>query len=145
VILEILATISAGMFAGAAVYISVVAQPARLSCGVQIAMTEWRPSYKRGTLMQAPLALIGSLFALLSWWLDGGFGWLIGGLLLLIIIPFTLIVISPTNNRLESKELDLSVDEGGVLLQRWGRLHAVRSVLSSVAFVVFLLALAARR
>jgi uncharacterized membrane protein len=144
-ILEILATISAGMFAGAAVYINFVAQPARLSCGVQLAVTEWRPSYKRGTLMQAPLALIGSLFALLSWWLDGGLGWLIGGLLLLIIIPFTLIVISPTNKRLESKDLDLSVDEGGVLLRRWGRLHAVRSVLSSVAFVVFLLALAAPR
>jgi Domain of unknown function (DUF1772) len=145
VILEILATISAGMFAGAAVYISFVAQPARLSCGVQLAVTEWRPSYKRGTLMQAPLALMGSLFALLSWWLDGGLGWLIGGLLLLIIIPFTLIVISPTNKRLESKDLDLSVDEGGVLLRRWGRLHAVRSILSSVAFVVFLLALTGPR
>jgi uncharacterized membrane protein len=145
VILKVLATISAGMFAGAAVYISFVAQPARLSCGVQLAVTEWRPSYKRGTLMQAPLALIGSLFALLSWWLDGGLGWLIGGFLLLIIIPFTLIVISPTNKRLESKDLDLSVDESGALLRRWGRLHAVRSVLSSVAFVVFLLALTAPR
>jgi hypothetical protein len=145
VILEILATISAGIFAGAAVYISFVAQPARLSCGVQLAVTEWRPSYKRGTLMQAPLALIGSLFALLSWWLDGGLGWLIGGLLLLIIIPFTLVVISPTNKRLESKDLDLRGDEGGVLLRRWGRLHAVRSILSSLAFVVFLLALTGRR
>jgi Domain of unknown function (DUF1772) len=145
VILEILATISAGIFAGAAVYISFVAQPARLSCGVHLAVTEWRPSYKRGTLMQAPLALIGSLFALLSWWLDGGLGWLIGGLLLLIIIPFTLVVISPTNKRLESKDLDLRGDEGGVLLRRWGRLHAVRSILSSVAFVVFLLALTGRR
>lgn len=144
-ILEILATISAGIFAGAAVYISFVAQPARLSCGVQLAVTEWRPSYKRGTLMQAPLALIGSLFALLSWWLDGGLGWLIGGLLLLIIIPFTLVVISPTNKRLESKDLDLRGDEGGVLLRRWGRLHAVRSILSSAAFVVFLLALTGRR
>ena len=95
--------------------------------------------------MQAPLALIGSLSALTVWWFEGGAAWLIGGVLLLLIVPFTLVVIFPTNKRLESQELDLHSEEASRLLQRWGRLHAIRSILSGVAFLVFLSALAAKR
>ena len=135
---EIVATFASGIFAGAAVYVSFVEQPARLSCGVELAVTEWRPSYKRGTVMQAPLAAIGSLAALVSWWFDRGLPWLVGGLLLLLLIPFTLLVILPTNKHLESRELDLRSQEAGVLLRRWGRLHAVRSLVSVAAFLIFL-------
>ena len=66
---ELVATFTSGIFFGAALYINLVEQPARVSCGVPLAVTEWRPSYKRGTLMQASLALIGSVAALLAWWL----------------------------------------------------------------------------
>jgi uncharacterized membrane protein len=145
VVSEIVATFASGIFAGAAVYINLVEQPARLSCSVQLAVTEWRPSYKRGTLMQVPLALIGSLSSLVSWWFDGGRAWLVGGLLLLLVIPFTLVVILPTNKRLESHELDLRSEEAERLLRRWGRLHAVRSLLSGAAFLVFLISLMGRR
>jgi uncharacterized membrane protein len=144
VIPEIVATFASGIFAGAAVYINFVEQPARLSCGVQLAVTEWRPSYKRGTLMQAPLAVIGSLSAFISWWFDRSVFWLLGGVLLLLIIPFTLVVILPTNKRLESQELDLKSEEAGSLLRRWGRLHAVRSILSGTAFLIFLFTLLGR-
>ncbi len=65
---EILATLACGTFAGAAVYISLVEHPARLSCGIRLALAEWKPSYKRGTVMQASLAMIGSVLAFLSWW-----------------------------------------------------------------------------
>jgi hypothetical protein len=145
VVPEIVATLASGIFAGAALYVNFVEQPARLSCGVELAVTEWRPSYKRGAVMQAPLAAIGSLAALVSWWFDRGLGWLIGGLLLLLIIPFTLVVILPTNRRLESRELDLRSEEAGTLLRRWGRLHAVRSILSTLAFVIFLFLLLGTR
>ena len=84
---EIVATVASSIFAGAAVYVNLVEQPARLSYCVQLAVTEWRPSYKRGTLMQVPLALIGSLSALVSWWSDGGRAWLVGELFLLLVIP----------------------------------------------------------
>ena len=88
--------------------------------------------------MQAPLAAIGSLGALLTWWFDRDLIWLIGGLLLLLIILFTFVAIMPINRRLESQELDLRSAEAGILLRRWGRLHAVRSILSVAAFVLFL-------
>jgi hypothetical protein len=91
--------------------------------------------------MQVPLALIGCLSALTSWYFYGGVSWLIGGLLLLSVIPFTLLVIMPADKRLESKDLDLRASETGILLRRWGRLHAVRSILSTAAFVLFLFAI----
>jgi hypothetical protein len=141
VVSGLVATLASGIFAGAALYINLVEQPARLSCGNELALTQWRPSYKRGTLMQAPLAFIGSLAALLSFWIDRRFTWLVGGVLLLLIIPFTLVVILPTNHKLESRELDLRSEEAGYLLRRWGRLHAVRSILSVAAFVLFLVSL----
>jgi hypothetical protein len=95
--------------------------------------------------MQAPLAAIGSLAALVAWWFGGGVAWLAGGLLLLLIIPFTLIVIFPTNKHLENQELDLRSEEAGRLLRLWGRLHAVRSALGTLAFVLFVYALLGTR
>jgi hypothetical protein len=142
---EIVATLASGMFFGAASYINLVEQPARISCGVPLAVTEWRPSYKRATLMQVPLAVIGSLAALVSWRIDGDLAWLVGGLLLLLNIPFTLVVMWPTNKRLESQELDLRSEEADRLLRRWGRLHAFRTLLSGLAFLVFLSVLITKR
>ena len=93
----------------------------------QVGCDEWRPSYKRGALMQAPLLWSGlfSLFFLGGW------------MLLLAVVPFTLIVIFPTNKLLDSDELDLTTTQGGEhLLRLWGKLHAVRSALSAFAFVI---------
>jgi hypothetical protein len=142
---EFVATLAAGTFFGAAAYINVAEQPARLSCGGQTAVTQWRPSYRRGTLMQAPLALAGSLAAPLAWWLDRDVRWLIGGLLLFLVIPFTFVVIFPTNRRLESPALDVTSEEAVRLLRRWGRLHAARSTLGGFSFAVFLWTLVAAR
>jgi hypothetical protein len=142
VIAEITATAAAGIFAGAAIYINLVEQPARLSCGPELAVTQWRPSYKRGAMMQAPLAVIGSLLALACWWAGAGSAWLLGGLLLLAVVPITLVVIMPTNKQLQSETLDRSSAEAERLLRRWGGLHALRSGLSLLAFLSFLLALA---
>jgi hypothetical protein len=66
------------------------------------------------------------------------------GLLLLLVVPLTLVVILPTNKRLESQELDLR-SEVAAAPRRWGRLHAICSVLSGAAFSVFLSAFAMKR
>jgi hypothetical protein len=60
------------------------------------------------------------------------------------VIPFTLIVILPTNRRLLSPALAKDYPEAARLLDRWGNLHAVRSVLSFISFLVFLCALSQR-
>jgi len=53
----IIATVCAGMFAGAAIYINAVEHPARRSCGNEIALQQFAPSYHRATLMRRPSPL----------------------------------------------------------------------------------------
>ena len=131
---ELIATLCAGLFAGAAIYITLVEHPARLECGTELAATEFGPSYRRATLMQASLAAVGLAAAVVAWIQGRGLLDLVGGLLLGMVIPFTLLVILPTNKRLLDPGLDRRSAEAAALLNRWGRLHAVRSVLSGLAF-----------
>jgi Anthrone oxygenase len=58
-------------------------------------------------------------------------------LLLLAVIPFTLIVIRPTNHQLLDARRDRGSNETRRLLEKWGRLHGVRSALSLMASVLF--------
>jgi hypothetical protein len=44
-------------------------------------VAQWRPSYKRATVMQAPLAIAGSLLAVAAWLAGAGYVWLLAGLL----------------------------------------------------------------
>ncbi len=91
--------------------------------------------------MQATLAATGFLAALGAYILGAGTPWLIGGILLGLVIPFTLIVILPTNRRLLSTALATDSAEAAQLLDRWGKLHAVRSILSFISFLFLLFAL----
>ncbi|MGH7965221.1 MAG: DUF1772 domain-containing protein [Candidatus Binatia bacterium] len=136
---QFLTLLSCALFAGAAVYVTLVEHPARMECGTAIAVTEFAPSYRRAAIMQASLAALGLVCAIITWWASENLCWLIGGILLGFVIPFTLLVIFPTNQQLLDPTLDTSSDHARELLLRWGRLHAVRSALSVIALVLFLL------
>jgi hypothetical protein len=135
---EFVAVLSCSLFAGASVYINLVEHPARMECGVEIATTEFAPSYRRATIMQASLAALGLLSSIAAWLAGATFWWLVAGALLGSVIPFTLFVILPTNKLLLSPILDRQSVEAERLLARWGKLHAVRSVLSGLALLLFL-------
>ena len=139
--LLILATACAGIFFGAAMYINCVEHPARMSCGQELAVREFGPSYARASVMQASLAILGCVLGLLAAWLLRDVMVAIAAVLLGLVVPFTLIVIFPTNKQLLAPGLDPSSASARDLLQRWNRLHGVRSVLSGVAFVLFLIRL----
>jgi 4-hydroxybenzoate polyprenyltransferase len=136
-LIELFAVLGCTLFTGAAIYISAVEHPARLSCGTEVAVTQWAPSYKRATVMQVPLALVGGLCGIVRWVQGGGSLWGWAALLLLAVIPFTLIVIRPTNHQLLDARRDRGSDETRRLLEKWGRLHGVRSALSLMASVLF--------
>ena len=97
-----LALLAAAVFAGAALYISLVEQPARLGLDHRSLLAEWKPAYKRGTAMQAPLAVVGLVLGLAAWWQTGHLGWALGALLMIANWPFTFFAIMPTNHKLEA-------------------------------------------
>jgi uncharacterized membrane protein len=127
------------LFAGAALYITLVEHPARMECGTTLAATEFGPSYRKGAILQASLALLGFLSSLIAWIAGAPSLWLIAGLLLFLVVPFSLLVVFPTNKKLADPSLDRSSATAYQLLTRWGRLHAVRTVLSLIALLIFLL------
>jgi len=137
-VLEFLATFSAALFAGAALYINVVEHPARMGLETRVAALQWAPSYKRATWLQAPLAIVSLLCGIAVWLMGGGIGWLVAALLVGAVVPFTFGVIMPTNHRLLEPGRDLSSAETRELLLRWGQLHAVRTALSLAGTVLFL-------
>jgi Domain of unknown function (DUF1772) len=136
---KFLTTLCCGLFAGAAIYINLVEHPARMECGTELAIREFGPSYRRAAVMQASLAAMGLTAAMVAWLAGASVWWLVGGLLLGSVIPLTLAVIMPTNKLLLASTLDKGSAQARELLTRWGKLHAVRSALSGVALVIFLL------
>jgi len=135
-----LAILATALFAGAAVYVSVVEQPARMACPIEVAIAEWRPSYRRATVMQASLAVLGTLSGIAAGISSGGAVWTVAAFVLSAVVPFTLIVMWSTNKRLEDPQLDLSSAEARDLLARWGRLHAVRTAIALAALLLMLFA-----
>jgi hypothetical protein len=88
--------------------------------------------------LQATSAAVGLISSIAVWLAGATFWWLVAGALLGSVIPFTLLVILPTNKVLLSPKLDRRSVEAELLLARWGALHAVRSVLSGLALLLFL-------
>jgi hypothetical protein len=142
-LLELIATFCTAIFAGAAIYINLVEHPARIECGTALAVQQWRPSYRRATVMQASLAVVAFLTSLGAWLIDRALPVLLAGICIGFVIPFTLIVIYPTNRQLEDPKLDPGSLSTASLLARWNRLHAVRSGASVIALVILLLDLGA--
>ena len=128
----------AAIFTGAAVYVNVAEQPARLFLDDRALLTEWKPSYKRGAAMQAPLALLGCLLGLIAWWQISHPGFLIGALAMIAPWPWTLIGIKPTNDALLATEPGQAGPQSRALVVKWGALHAVRTVLGALAMLAFL-------
>lgn len=140
--LGLLALISAALFAGAALYINIAEQPARLGLDDRALLAQWKPAYARGFTMQATLAVVGFLLGVAAWWTTREVMWLAGAVVLLANWPYTLLIIMPVNHQLNAVEPDRAGPESRALIVRWGGLHARRTLLGFVATALFLWAAA---
>jgi uncharacterized membrane protein len=137
----LLALTVAAIFFGAAFYVNFAEQPARLALDDRSLLIEWKPAYKRGFIMQAPLALIGFVLGILAWWQTGVVPWLVGALVLVANWPYTVFVIMPTNNTLMATDPARAGPDSRALVQKWSALHAVRTALGLAATLIFIWAL----
>jgi Domain of unknown function (DUF1772) len=136
--LALLALVASALFTGAAFYVSFAEHPARLKLDDRSALAQWKPSYTRGAIMQAGLALVGGVAGIAAWvkW-RSVWPWLTGGVLLLAIIAYTFAVIWQTNNKLKATPLDEAGPESRALLVKWGQLHLGRVALGALATAFF--------
>jgi len=140
--LSIAALVFATLFAGGALYISLVEHPARLGLENGPLLAQWQPSYKRALPIQSGLAVAGGAAGLIVGYLSLDWLWFAGSILLLANWPFTLVVIMPVNKRVMSMSVSEAGAESRTMLVQWGKLHNVRSALGAAAALVFAWALA---
>jgi uncharacterized membrane protein len=134
----LLALTGAAIFTGAALYVNVAEQPARLLLDDRALLTEWKPSYRRGAAMQAPLALLGCLLGLIAWRQTSQFLFLVGAIAMVAPWPWTLIAIKPTNDALLATQPDQAGPQTRTLVIKWGARHAVRTAAGALATLAFL-------
>jgi len=131
-----LATIVAALFAGAAIYVNVAEQPARLALPDGPMLAQWQASYPRAASMQASLAIIGGVLAIIAYVMLSDWRWLLAAILILANWPYTLVCIKPTNDTLKGIQSSAAGTEARRLVERWGTLHAGRSALGAAATLV---------
>src|SRR5437868_2995595 len=132
------ALIAAAAFTGAAIYVTVAEQPARLALDDEALLRQWQSSYPRAAVMQASLALGSALLGLAAYWSSGDWRWLVGAALVFGNLPFTLLAILPTNKRLQA--LPPVAADGGTRreIETWARLHLMRNALGLSATAAYL-------
>jgi hypothetical protein len=133
-----LALVFAAAFAGAALFVNVAEQPARLALDDPALLREWQRSYDRAAPMQGGLALLAALVGFVAAWQLHDWRLAVGALLIIANWPYTLLVIKPTNDRLHAIKPEQANAETRQAIISWGHLHGGRSALGVAATLVFL-------
>src|SRR5262245_21713574 len=137
----LVALATASSFAGAACYINLAEQPARLGLDDRSLLSQWKPSYARGLPMQAGLAVVSGLLGLAAAWQTGDWRWILGAVLILANASYTMLVILPINKNLEATDPATAGASSRAMIETWGRLHAVRTGLGIASAIAYLWAL----
>jgi hypothetical protein len=130
----------AAAFFGAALYVNLVEQPARLALDDQAILNEWTPSDRRGVALMLGLSLLSAALGLIAYSASQDVRWAIGALIVILVWPYTVFAMAPLNNQI----LTLAPRDIGAaraLVRQWGLLEYGQTAIGLAACVVYLWAL----
>ncbi|MEE9452546.1 MAG: DUF1772 domain-containing protein [Gammaproteobacteria bacterium] len=136
--MHFMATFCAGLFTGTAVFVAVVQHSAATQLGYETYAKYFSLFYWRAALMQVSLALITVILGLVAWFYGAGFFNLIGALIFIALILYSVIYIKPIDDQLRAAKTEMPTDPES-LLTRWGALHRLRAGGAALGFLFFLL------
>jgi len=110
----------ASAFTGAALYINIVEQPARLALNVAAMVREWSLSNRRGFVLLSVLATMSAALAYFEYGRSGDVRWIIGGTIILASWPYSYFVIVPVNVWLCAIPADGAGSAARALMRDWG-------------------------
>ncbi|KAI8821431.1 uncharacterized protein EV422DRAFT_528143 [Fimicolochytrium jonesii] len=150
-VLHAVALTSAGLFAGAALYVTAVEHPARFALSADIARAAFKQSYPRAARLQAALATIASGASFAVGYLYNSQPHYISAAAFLSIPIYTIGLMLPLNKRLQfgsgtTKEIVTTTNtvaaDSSVFadFRKWGLLHLTRVVVSGIGFGALVLA-----
>ena len=135
-----LALALAAAFFGAALYVNLVEQPARLGLDDQAILNEWTPSDRRGVALILGLSLLSAALGLVAYFSSQDVRWAIGALIVILVWPYTVFAMAPLNNQI----LTLGPHDIGAaraLVRQWGLLEYGQTAIGLAASMVYLWAL----
>ena len=106
-----LALAIAALFTGAAIYINVAEEPARLQLDDSSLLAEWKLAYRRGYIIQVSLVIVAGFFGVVAFFSIFEWRWLLGAVVLVVNWPYIMFAIMPTNRRLMNTRPDAATAE----------------------------------
>ena len=137
----LLAFAVASAFVGAVLYINIVEQPARLSLAPGAMVQEWTPSNRRGFVMLSAFAITSAILAYLDYWNSSNLLWVIGGVVILVSLPYTYFVTVPANIWLYAMPAQAPDPTIRTLMRNWGLLEWGQAAIGLAACIIFAWAL----
>ncbi|KAJ8076302.1 hypothetical protein PM082_000722 [Marasmius tenuissimus] len=144
---QALAIAGSAFLSGSIISISTVSAPALIVPGAfyfpnQVAQ-QWKALYTRGASTMPPLAILSSsayfylAYKLSNWSTGMTRKYIVAGLLTIGIVPYTLLVMAKTNEKLSAKAVDVPTEKSEVadgpevkdLVESWTTMNFVRGVL----------------
>lgn len=128
-----------GAIFGVALAASVVVHPLLLKVKREAALEVFRPFFHKTHRVQIIFSILVTVFAIIITILSGVWWWVIGMIIMHLNGPFTMIKLMPVNNRLLADDIDPKADQTGKDLEVWGKLHAVRTIINGLVFILFII------
>ncbi len=135
-VLQSLGHYASGIFAGAALYISVTQQPSLAeTLNNNELVVHFKSFYPKAARMQATLTIVSSAALIASHFLKHDWWNLAAGILMGSIFPYTILLMLPVNNQFMNATPGSSSSKPFTkLFSTWGKLHWYRTIASIVAF-----------